>query len=42
MNGPDIGQVEQRLAAMISEERREAIGYTLLTVPCTTAYERIY
>jgi len=41
MNGPDIGQVGQRLAAIISEERREAIGYTLLNVLCTTACQKI-
>ena len=38
MNGPDIGQVEQRLAAVISKERRAAISYTLLTVLCTPAF----
>ena len=38
MNGPDIGHVEQRLAAMIGDERREAIGYTLLTVLCTPVF----
>jgi hypothetical protein len=32
MSGPDIGQIEQRLAAVISKERRAAINYTLLTV----------
>jgi hypothetical protein len=37
MNGPDIGHVEQRLAAIISEDRREAIGYILLTMLCTSA-----
>jgi len=41
MNGPDIGHVEQRLAAVIREQRREAIGYTLLNVLCTPAYEKI-
>lgn len=38
MNEPDIRQVEQRLAAVISKERREVIGYTLLTVLCTPAF----
>jgi hypothetical protein len=38
MNEPDIGQVEKRLAAVIREERREAIGYTLLTVLCTPVF----
>ncbi|MHC4511325.1 MAG: hypothetical protein ACYTAO_20645 [Planctomycetota bacterium] len=27
MNRPDIGQVEQRLTAVIAKERRESIGY---------------
>jgi len=37
MNEPNIRQVEQRLAAVISKERRAAITYTLLTVLHTSA-----
>ena len=33
-----MGQVEQRLAAVLEKERREAIGYTVLTVLCTPAF----
>ena len=42
MNVPDIGQVEQRLAAVIREERREVIGYTIQTVMCIPSCERTY
>jgi len=38
MNGPDIGQVEQRLVAVISKERQKAIRQTLLIVLCTPAF----
>ncbi len=38
MSGPDIGQVAERLAAVIGKERRAAISYTLLTVLCTPAF----
>jgi hypothetical protein len=34
----DIAQVEQRLAVVISDSRRKAIGYTVLTVLCTPAF----
>jgi hypothetical protein len=37
MNGPDIGHVEKRLAVIISKQRREAIGYKLLTMLNTLA-----
>lgn len=38
MDMPDILPVEQRLAAIIKEERHEAIGYTILTVLCTPVF----
>ena len=38
MSEPDVAYVEQRLAAVIRAERREAIGYTLLTVLCTPVF----
>src|SRR4030067_3525649 len=38
MDGPDIAQVEQRLAVVISESRRKPITYTVLTVLCTPAF----
>jgi peptidoglycan/LPS O-acetylase OafA/YrhL len=38
MNEPDVGQVEQRLAAVMKKERREAIGYTVIIVLCTPAF----
>ena len=38
MKQPEVGQVEQRLAAVLEKERREAIGYTVLTVLCTPAF----
>ena len=31
----DIIQVEQRLAALVHAERREAIGYTVFILLCT-------
>ena len=40
MNEPDIGHVEQRLAVVLQKERREAIGYTVLTVLCIPAFEK--
>jgi hypothetical protein len=38
MTEPDIAQAEQRLAVVISESRRKAISYTVLTVLCTPAF----
>jgi len=32
MDGPDISRIEQRLATVLKKERREAIGYTLLSI----------
>lgn len=34
----DIEQIERQLSIVISEKRREAIGYTVLTVLCTPAF----
>ncbi|MHC4115925.1 MAG: hypothetical protein ACYSWO_00310 [Planctomycetota bacterium] len=30
-----MGQIEQRLVAVLRRQRREAIGYSVLTVLCT-------
>jgi len=38
MDEPDIAQVQQRLAAIITKERREAITYAILTVLCTPVF----
>jgi hypothetical protein len=38
MQQPDIVKVERHLAAVISEKRREAIAYTILTVLATPAF----
>jgi len=35
MDQPDMKQIEQRLAAVLKKERRDAICYALLTVLCT-------
>ena len=32
---PEMRQVEERLVSVLEKERRDAIGYTLLTVLCT-------
>ena len=32
---PEMGQVEKRLAVVLEKERRDAIGYAVLTVLCT-------
>lgn len=34
----DIAQIERKLAVVISESRRKAISYTVLTVLCTPAF----
>jgi len=38
MKGPDLQEVENRLAVVLEKERREAIGYTVLTILCTPAF----
>jgi len=38
MNEPDLKGVEKRLTAILEKERREAIGYTVLTVLCTPVF----
>ena len=38
MAEPDIAQIEQRLAVVISESRSKAISYTVLTILCTPAF----
>lgn len=38
MKVADISQIEQRLATILEKERREAIGYTILTVLCTPVF----
>ena len=38
MSEPDIKQIEQRLTAVLKKERREAIGYTILTILCTPVF----
>ncbi len=38
MDEPDINQVEKRLSEILYKERREAIGYTVLTVLCTPVF----
>ena len=38
MGEPDVGQIEQRLAAVLDKERREAIKYAIATVLCTPAF----
>lgn len=38
MKGPDLQEVEKRLSVVLEKERREAIGYTVLTVLCTPAF----
>ena len=38
MKEPDLEEVEKRLAVVLEKERREAIGYTVLTVLCTPAF----
>lgn len=35
---PDINQIEKRLAEILYKERREAIGYAVLTVLCTPVF----
>ncbi len=35
MPGPEMRQIEQRLAAVLKKERRDAFCYTLLTLLCT-------
>jgi hypothetical protein len=38
MDKPDIRQVERRLVAVLKKKCREAIGHTVLTVLCTSAF----
>jgi len=38
MKEPDLKGIEKRLAAVLEKERREAIGYTVLTVLCTPVF----
>lgn len=38
MKEPDIKEVEQRLATVLNKERKEAIGYTVVTILCTPAF----
>lgn len=38
MDKPDIRQVERCLVVVLKKKRREAIGYTVLTVLCTPTF----
>jgi hypothetical protein len=38
MKGTDLQEVEKRLVGILEKERREAIGYTVLTILCTPAF----
>lgn len=38
MKEPDLKKVEQRLAAVIGKQRKEVIGYTVLTLLCTPIF----
>ena len=38
MDEPDVSQIEKRLSEILFKERREAIGYTVLTVLCTPVF----
>ena len=38
MKEPDYKEVENRLAAVIDKQRKEVIGYTVLTLLCTPVF----
>ena len=41
MDEPDVSQIEKRLSEILYRERREAIGYTVLTMLCTPVFAAI-